>query len=134
MSFKVTWSKQLTAAADDAANKAAKQTFTQLNAEFQKAITAKRWPWPNPPSPRDIVDTGSLRQSNTFSVAGTSAVFRWTKDYASFVHEGGIDGGRQNFPPRPWTDAVLYGENGFQKYDVAGEFKAAWIRNFNGKR
>lgn len=132
MAFKFTWNQRITNAADDAAREAAKDTFTLLNQEFQRAITAKKWPWPNPPTTRDIVDTGSLRQSNTLGISNMTAVFRWTKSYASFVHEGGISG-RRNYPARPWTDAVLYGEYGFKKFDTAGTYKELWVKYFSKK-
>lgn len=132
MTFKFQWSGRIKAAANDASREAAKETFTLLNSEFQRAITAKKWPWPNPPTTRDIVDTGSLRQSNTLAISGMTAVFRWTKDYATFVHEGAISG-RRNYPARPWTDAILYGEYGFKAFDTAGTYKELWAKYFNKK-
>lgn len=132
MAFKFTWNNRVAAAANEASTEAAKDTFTLLNAEFQKAITASKWAWPIAPSPRDIVDTGSLRQSNVFAVSGMVGVFRWTKDYASFVHEGAISG-RKNYPARPWTDAVLDGTYGFKKFETARTYKQIWLRYFKQK-
>lgn len=130
--FKFKWTKDFEAHASKSSEAAAKDAFTLLNQEFQRAITAKAWAWPTVPTKRDIVDTGALRQSNVFAVSRMTAVFRWTKNYASFVHEGAMEGGR-NYPPRPWTDAVLYGENGFNKYDLSGTFKKLWVRYYSGK-
>ena len=130
MAFKFTWNKDLTSQAKAASHEAAKATFTLLNADFQRAITAKKWAWPIRPTTRDIVDTGQLRQSNVFAVSGMTGVFRWTKNYASFVHEGAVSERRQ-YPARPWTDAVLYGEYGFKKFPMTETYKKLWTKYFS---
>ena len=130
MSFKFKWNKNIRGEAANAGNEAAKYTFEQLNAQFQLAITSKKWDWPISPSPRDIVDTGSLRSSNSLNVSGSKAVFKWSKDYASFAHDGAIKD-RKNYWPRPWTEAILHGEYGFKKFDTEGTYKAIWAKYFS---
>jgi len=132
MAFTFHWEMRLEKIADEAQKKAAAETYKSLNQAFQRAITAKKWSWPISPSPRDIVDTGSLRQSNTYTVSGNKAVFKWSKEYASIVHNGAISG-RRNYPARPWTEAVLHGEYGIKQYDIAGRYKQLFIRYFNEK-
>jgi len=132
MAFTFHWQMNIERLADEAQKKAAAETYKSLNQAFQRAITAKKWSWPLSPSPRDIVDTGSLRQSNSYTVSGNKATFKWGKDYASFVHNGAIKG-RKNYPARPWTEAVLYGEYGIKQYDIAGRYKQLFIRYFNEK-
>ena len=132
MAFKLNWSTDLQKIADDASKRALAETYKLLNQEFQRAITAKKWSWPLSPSPRDIVDTGSLRQSNSYTISGSKVTFKWGKDYASFAHNGGIQG-RKNYAARPWTEAVLYGEYGFKKFETAKTYKDLWVRYFKEK-
>lgn len=78
-----------------------------LGRQFQKEITSNKWDWPNPPSPRDIVDHGDLRRSyvaERVTEGGTPAHdHSWSQDYAMAVHEGAdFDDGR-TMPARPWT-------------------------------
>lgn len=132
MAFKFQWSGQIKAAANQATDQAAKDTFTLLNQQFQFAITAKKWSWPTAPTTRDIVDTGALRASNSLAVSGLNATFKWTVNYASFAHEGAI-GGRKNYPARPWTDAVLNGEYGFKRFEAEKVYADLWVKYFKGK-
>jgi hypothetical protein len=144
--FKVTFNVSLAQQAEKAAAVAAKVVFSEMNGRFQEAIGSKVWQWPRETtrsngrsvgSPRTIVDTGALRQSNVFAVSNYSAVFRWTVDYASFVHEGAMvypygDTQRQRVytPPRPWTAAVLGTEkvSGLEPYDYRQRFKDVWLK------
>lgn len=144
--FKVTFNVPLRQRAEQAAQTAAKVVFTEMNGRFQAAIGSKVWQWPRPTvrsngravnSPRTIVDTGLLRQSNVFGINGYEAVFRWTTNYASFVHEGAMvfpygDTSRQRVytPPRPWTAAVLGSErvSGIEPYDYRQRFKDVWLK------
>jgi hypothetical protein len=131
MAFKFSWSEEIRGKAQKASDASAKYTFELLNQAFQGAITAKKWNWPLSPSPRDIVDTGSLRESNVLNVSGSKATFKWNKDYASFVHDG-ASVNRKNYPARPWTEAIRFGEYGFKKFDTAGTYKSVWSRYFSG--
>jgi hypothetical protein len=58
-------------------------------------------------SPRNIVDTGSLRQSGTYSFIGPYTLeARWSAGYATAVHAGARLRNGTILPARPWTDAV----------------------------
>lgn len=147
--FTVKFNVPLTRRAEQAAQTAAKVVFTEMNGRFQAAIGAKVWQWPRQTvrsngrsvgSPRTIVDTGLLRQSNSFGVSNYQAVFRWTTNYASFVHEGATirpygnpKAQLVNLPPRPWTSAVLGTEkiNGIEPYDYRKRFKEVWLKALN---
>jgi hypothetical protein len=128
-----------------AAESAAKLVFPELNSAFQDALGSKVWSWPRTTirsngqevgSPRNIVDTGILKASNSFQISGTLATFKWSVDYAAAAHYGANiypwgDKSRPkvNLPARPWTSAVLgtinYG--GIEPYDYRSQFKAAFI-------
>lgn len=147
--FKVKFNVPLAKRAEKAAQTAAKVVFSEMNGRFQVAIGRKVWSWPRETvrsngrpvgSPRTIVDTGLLRQSNVFGVSNYTAVFRWTTNYASFVHEGAMvypygDTSRPRVytPPRPWTSAVLGTEkvNGIEPYDYRKRFKEVWLKAMN---
>lgn len=144
--FTVKFNVPLAKRAEEASVTAAKVVFSELNGRFQTAIGSKVWGWPRPTvrsngrsvsSPRTIVDTGALRQSNLLSITGYQAEFRWTANYASFVHEGAMvypygDTNRQRVftPPRPWTAAVLGTERiaGIEPYDYRKRFKEVWLK------
>jgi hypothetical protein len=138
-----------------AAESAAKLVFPELNSAFQDAIGSKVWSWPRETmrgatyrkdgsrtpgrsarSPRDIVDTGILKASNSFQISGTLATFKWSVDYAAAAHYGANiypwgDKSRPkvNLPARPWTSAVLGTINigGIEPYDYRSQFKAAFV-------
>lgn len=62
-----------------------------LGREFQKRITSNTWQWPSEPSPRDIVDTGQLRDSYTpTALSKTEHEHAWNTEYAMAVHEGAV--------------------------------------------
>ena len=103
---------------------AMKRAFIELQPELVKRFTgevvAEKWTWPRPPSPRDIVDTGRLRDSlNNPSQTGPRtppveeiggrlvAMHIWHVPYAVFVHEGYTL--RNGFvgPARPWTETAI---------------------------
>ena len=99
---------------DPAIDQAFEEAMFLLGREMTKAISDNIWQWPNPPSPRNIVDTGRLRGSQqlTFPTPGT-ALFAWPVDYALFVHEGYTMKNGATFPGRPWTQVAL------QDFDVS---------------
>jgi len=108
-----------------------------LGRAFQDEITAVKWPWPNPPLKRDIVDTGAagLRGSYAGERAreGGNPAFdhSWNMEYAMAVHEGArfkrdskwgqiwiAIWGKPQMPGRPWTKAPLQTgvlENAFER-------------------
>lgn len=128
-----------------AAETAARIVFPELNSAFQDALGSKVWSWPRTTirsngqeagSPRNIVDSSDLKQSNSFTVSGTLGTFKWGIGYATAVHYGASiypwgdkDRPKVNLPPRPWTSAVLGTINigGIEPYDYRSEFKAAFI-------
>lgn len=82
-----------------------------LGRTFQREITTSKWAWPNGQSPRDIVDTGNLRQAyaGERTREGRNPAFdhSWNVEYAMAVHEGARLKGGTNLPGRPWTKAPL---------------------------
>jgi hypothetical protein len=136
-----------------AAEAAARVGFAELNARFQDAIGSRVWEWPRETvrvngqpvgSPRTIVDTGALRQSNSFTMTGPlTAQFSWTTNYASFVHEGAMvfpwgntKAKRVWTPPRPWTSAVLGTEQvpGIEPYPINTRLAQLLAANLNSRR
>ena len=86
-----------------------RQAFKEANdvtgRRFQQEITSNKWAWPNPPSPRDIVDLRNLRDSYTPQVGETEWRHQWLVEHAIYAHEGWTT--RSGFvgPPRRWTTA-----------------------------
>ena len=82
-----------------------------LGRAFQSEVTANKWQWPNPPSPRDIVDTGNLRQSysgeRTRERGDPAFDHAWNTEYAMAVHEGAVLKNGTKLPARPWTEKPL---------------------------
>lgn len=74
-------------------------------------ITRVKWAWPRSPSPRDIVDTGALRQSYLREVInrnGSSVIkHAWKVPYANAVHDGYTLANGTRVPPRPWTQEPI---------------------------
>lgn len=91
-----------------AVENARRELIDYLDTRFTEEISAVKWPWPVPPSVRDVVDTGRLRASVVRSNTGQGATFTWPVEYAAQVHDGGVAiDGNQRFPGRPWTKEPL---------------------------
>lgn len=107
---------------DDAIDRA----FDRLVAEFEdlqiEQLEAVRWKWADRVtvrqsgqvvgSPRDIVDTGKLRDSlNVTDVGNTHVRYEYQEDYAGLVHQGfdgvGKAGQPENYPARPWVTTTV---------------------------
>jgi hypothetical protein len=142
--------------AQRASEAAARIVFPELNSAFQDALGSKVWEWPRTTyrggtfrrdgsrtkgrpvgSPRNIVDLGTLRASNSFQITGSLCTFRWAVGYATAVHYGANihpwgDKTRPlvNLPARPWTGAVLGTIRiaGLEPYDYREQFKASFIQ------
>jgi hypothetical protein len=71
-----------------------------------ESIVDARYSWPRGESPRDIVDTGSLGESQSVVLAGDSINLSWDVDYSIQVHEG-VD----NKPARRWTQEAICGDD-----------------------
>jgi hypothetical protein len=146
MSIKVRVSSgNLRARAEAAAQRASQIVMGDLFAAFQQSFTAKAWEWPRQTqrtvgvvgSPRNLIDTGNLRQSGAFRMTGPyQATFKWSALYATAVHEGAMiypwgnrDAQKVRLPPRPWTRAVLGQESvsGVKVYDVGDRLRNVWL-------
>lgn len=135
--FKIKWSDQPTKKGKKAAAAAFQEVAKEVNEAFQKAISTSAWEWPNPPSPRDIVDTGRLLRSNTgprftsgYGSSAPSVSFEWTAPYASALYAGFRVGGK-TYPGRPWCDAVLGTTpvSGIPQFDFAERYPKAIQNN-----
>lgn len=136
-SFKIKWVQRPTEKGKKAAEAAFQDVCKEVNEAFQNAIGNDVWDWPNPPSPRDIVDTGRLLRSNTgpkftkgYGTASQSVSFEWSASYASALYVGFRMGGK-TYPGRPWCDAVLGTQSvsGVQQFDFGEQFPKAIQNN-----
>ena len=80
---------------DDAINAAFSATVSDVANASKNAIESERWAWANTTvrsdgsvvgSPRDIVDTGELRDSQEVSIEDNEATIAYTADHAQIVH------------------------------------------------
>lgn len=153
MSINVRVTSNLSSKARDAARRATEIVMGELYAAFQQSFTAKAWDWPRETqrtagapvgSPRNIIDTGNLRQSGSYQMTGPyQATFKWSAQYATAVHEGAYifpwgnrDAERIYLPPRPWTRAVLGKEEvaGIKVYKTADRLKNVWLASLKRDR
>lgn len=76
--------------------------------KLTEAITDNVWQWPTGDTPRDIVEQGGLRDSQSLSFPNQfSAEFSYSVDYAAAVHEGATLKNGTTLPPRRWTDKAF---------------------------
>jgi hypothetical protein len=88
-----------------------------VDSELTRHITEPKWDWPRGESPRDIVDTGDLRASQTMTIDPRPGVmvtkYRWSAPYAPAVHDGAVfkatdaEGNPKTMTARPWTREVI---------------------------
>jgi hypothetical protein len=88
-----------------------------VDSELTRHITEPKWPWPRGENPRDIVDTGDLRASQTMAINPRPGVmvtkYRWSVPYAPAVHDGAVfkatdaEGNPKTLTARPWTREVI---------------------------
>lgn len=93
------------------------ETTKQLETPLKDAIESWIWDWPNITfrqnnsivgSPRNIVDTGTLRDSQKlFFNSWTYASYVWDTDYAIYIHEGYTTKKGNVKPARPWVNEAL---------------------------
>lgn len=95
------------AAVDKAIERAFKDATLIMDGEFKKAISDPIYPWPKGETPRDVVDTGRLRNSQEYSYSYKTARYTWPTEYAAAVHNGYLTRGKTAMPARPWTDKAL---------------------------
>jgi hypothetical protein len=85
-----------------------------LGIRFTQAITDPVYQWPRGDSPRDIVDTGELRNSQrqdppVFGAKSVTFRYAWTAPHAIAVHNGARFRNGTELPARPWTQRALKG-------------------------
>jgi hypothetical protein len=88
-----------------------------VDSELTRHISEPKWDWPRGESPRDIVDTGDLRASQTMTIDPRPGVmvtkYRWSAPYAPAVHDGAVfkatdaEGDPKTMTARPWTREVI---------------------------
>lgn len=94
--------------------------------QFTKALSSNIWAWPRGENPRDVVDTGRLRASQTEEFKGRQPdgtyrfEFSWPVDYAAPVHQGAVFRDGSSMPARPWTKVAL------QQWDAQRHFSRAF--------
>jgi hypothetical protein len=74
-----------------------------------ESIVDARYTWPRGESPRDIVDTGALGESQSVVLMGDTIHCEWGNsqvDYAIDVHEG-----EGSNPARRWTREAIRGDD-----------------------
>jgi hypothetical protein len=80
---------------NDSINKALSIAAFAVADASTEAIETERWDWDNETTrsdgsvvgtPRDIVDTGKLRDSQTVTIGDTSITIEYTADHAAVVH------------------------------------------------
>tara|TARA_B100001173_G_scaffold308276_1_gene318251 strand:- start:1658 stop:2182 length:525 start_codon:yes stop_codon:yes gene_type:complete len=96
-------------------------------------------------TPRNIVDTGSLKKSLTIAEkylkTKTILQIKYKSPYAALVHYGGVvqPYGNRNansvlIPARPWIDATLRGHSGVTKFNMSKPmnqgFNEVWSKKF----
>jgi hypothetical protein len=88
-----------------------------VDSELTRHITEPKWNWPRGESPRDIVDTGDLRASQTMTIDARPGVmvtkYRWSVPWAPAVHDGAVfkatdaEGNPKTMTARPWSREVI---------------------------
>jgi hypothetical protein len=91
------------------------ETALEVFAANRHAIESERYEWNGKTerstgeiasSPRNIVDTGHLRDSQDMDGEGIEYKLFWTADYAAEVHEG-----VGKMPARRWTQEAIRGDS-----------------------
>ena len=110
------------------------ESFDEMVGEFAQEINFQiedpKWDWPRETtrkngsvvgSPRNIVDTGELKNSQFIEdVSDTYKVIGYTADHAALVHEGyqiqRNDGTVTDVPARPFIDTAVKDYNPIEAY------------------
>ena len=101
-----------------------------LGVQFTRRITDNDWEWPTEPSPRDIVDTGQLRNSySPIPMPPTEYEHAWDTEYAMAVHEGAVFEDGHTMPARPWVRRTF---DEFDFADAYGKLAALEMRKRTG--
>lgn len=129
---------------------AARAVLLELKGQYQAAFNKVVWDWPGDTvrgrsftragrrtagkvvgSPRNIVDTGRLRNALLFRfIDGFTAEYRWTSQYATAVHQGARLRNGTLLPARPWTGAVrgTTPRAGIDVYPMADRLARVWLQ------
>jgi hypothetical protein len=88
-----------------------------VDSELTRHITEPKWDWPRGESPRDIVDTNDLRNSQRMEIDPRPGVmitkYRYGAKYAAAVHDGAVfkatdaEGNPRTMTARPWTRELI---------------------------
>lgn len=112
---------------EDRLERAWERYSQRLEAQFTKEIGTKQFSWPTEyrttrgsynrkgkgresvGSPRDIIDSGALRQSIQRTQTGKFAYrFSWNVDYSLYVLKGYRTSAGNQMPPRDWITPALF--------------------------
>lgn len=93
-------------------NRAFELTVLEFAALLTREISDPKWEWPTGESPRDIVDTGRLRNSQEIIYIGfLRGEIRYPVSYAEYVRTGYViespSGARVVFPGRDWVASAM---------------------------
>jgi len=92
--------------------------FPAVEAALNEAMESPVWDWvgltkrrngDEVTSPRDIVDTGALKDSMLIRQNGLGLIVSYNTPYAAIVHYGGVTWNGGILQDRPWAEAVLLG-------------------------
>lgn len=93
-------------------------TNVQLGEEIQQGFSSAEYDWPNSTSrknsqvvgsPRDVIDLGGLRNSQSFQMLNPStASFTWDVPYALKTFLGWTGRDQKTYPPRNVPEDTLY--------------------------
>lgn len=119
------------------------RAFSRLVEKFEELqidqLSAEKWQWYRQTlrkngrvvgSPRDIIDSGSLKNSLAITTEGEYSVrYKYKVDYSGLVHQGFVgksEGSGINYPARPWVTAA-HEENNLQ--EIFNEFLKEELEN-----
>jgi hypothetical protein len=89
-----------------------RETTTIMAEEFRAVIDEPIWAWPRGENPRDIVDTGDLRDSQRLDqISEDEAKYSWPVPYSLIVHNGARLRNGGDYPARPWTKRAIARRN-----------------------
>lgn len=95
-----------------------------LHESFRESIVDDIWQWSDG-GVRDIVDTGTFRDSQQLTVLGFIAEFIWDVEYASIIYFGLDD---QNiYPARPWVKFTLMDRYNLEYFEKSTTWNSAEI-------
>ena len=89
-----------------------------VEAALNEAMESPVWDWvgltrrkngDRVTSPRDIVDTGKLKESLLIRQNGLGLIVSYNIPYAAIIHYGGVTWTGGIIQSRPWAEAVLLG-------------------------